>query len=595
MKEFFKQMLAATTGYIVGSILLFFFGMIIIFGISASAGKKKPVSLKDQSILKLSLTGEVEERSSSNDFPFASMFGDDKGFALDEMIAVIRAAAKDEKIKGIYLDLGMLRCGGATAASIRKELVEFKKSKKFIYAYGEMMTEKTYYLASVADSIFMYPTGMVEWNGMAANPMFYRGMLDRWHVEPKVFKVGKFKSAAESFSEKQLSDMNRLQLQVILNDMWEHIVGEIAQSRKISAKELDSLASNIKVVRPAQAVKYKLIDATMYPDQVEELLRKRTKREKKDKLNWVKYSDYAKNVNIRKDKASFNNKVAVIYAVGEIKSGEGDEETIGSETLCEAIREAREDEGVKAIVLRVNSPGGSALASDVIGREIEITKKVKPVIASYGDVAASGGYYISANCDRIFAEPTTITGSIGVIGLLFNTQGFFNQDLGITFDRVYSSTNQHADIGNPNRPMSEFEATRIQEEVNQIYGEFIDVVKRGRKYPDSVAVDSIAQGRIWSGNRALKLKLVDEIGSLDDAIKAAAKKAGLGEKDYSVAEFPKHKNFFEKIFSGIQTRSETKVIEKYLPKEQLRLFKTLQSFNDPRHVYMREFWHDAFN
>jgi len=598
MKGFFGQMFASLIGFLLGLFLLFFIGFITITGIIASAGKETSTKVKSNSVLKIKFEGSIKERASKDKWAkMQTGFGlADGAIALDEMIAVIRKAKDDANIKGLYLDMHLFTGGLASMTAIRKELVDFKKSGKFIYAYSEMISEKGYYIASTADSVFLYPTGFIEWNGLNSNPMYIKGMLEKWNIEPRVFKVGKFKAGAEMFTEKQMSDMNRIQMKTLLDDFWNHLVVTVSEKRKINRDSLDAIASELKITDGKGAVKYKLIDALYFPDQVEDLLKSRTKTDKKAKLNEVSYSDYAKNVRIEGSGKNLSNKIAVIYATGEIRSGKGNEETIGSETLCEAIKEAREDENVKAIVLRVNSPGGSALASDVIGREVQMAKKVKTVVASYGDVAASGGYYISAGCDKIFAEPTTITGSIGVFGLLMNTQKFFSQEIGITFDRVYSSKNQYADLGDPNKPMTDFEAQTIQKGVNKVYGEFVEVVKTGRHFPDSVAVDSIAQGRVWSGNRALTIKLIDEIGGLDQAIEFAAKKAGLSKGDYSLVDYPEHKGFLERILEDTKSRMENNVLMKYLPKEHFNLLKILKTLeDDPRGIYVREFWDFQFD
>lgn len=597
MKNFLGQVFAALIGFFIGGFLLFIFGLIMITGIISSVEKEKPANIKGNSVLKIKFEGSIKERSVKDKWakiPTGMGFAD-ASMALDEFTAVLRSAAKDPNIKGIYMDFHIFDGGLASLTTMRKELVEFKKSGKFIYAYTEMASEKGYYIASTADSVFLYPTGFLEWNGLNSNPVYIRGILDKWGVEPRVFKVGKFKAGAEMYTEKQMSDMNRIQIKTLLDDFWDHLLTTISEKRKLSKESLDAIASELKVTDAQTALKYKLIDALYFPDQVEDLLKERTKTDKKSDLNVVNFSDYAKNVRLESDLTNLSNKIAIIYATGEIRSGKGSDDIVGSETICDAIKKAREDETIKAIVLRVNSPGGSALASDVIGREVMMAKKIKPVIASYGDLAASGGYYISAGCDRIFAEPTTITGSIGVFGLLMNTQKFFNNEIGITFDRVQSSKNQYADLGNPNRPMTEFEAKTIQNGVNKVYGEFIDVVKKGRNFADSVSVDSIAQGRVWSGSRAIEIKLVDEIGGLEQAIAFAAKKVNLQKDGYSITEFPSQKSFLEKILDDANVRIENSILNKYLPVSHIELIQKLKSLNDPRGIYFREFSDFNFN
>jgi protease-4 len=445
---------------------------------------------------------------------------------------------------------------------------------------------------------------MVEWNGLVSNQMFLRGMLDRWGVEPVLIRVGTFKSAAENITERQMSPANREQIGTMLNDMWNHILNGIAEARGRSAAELDSAASRFTVVTAQDAINVGLVDGVRFDDQIRATLRAKLGLGAEDDIRTIGYADYAE---AQAQNAKFHeNKIAVIYAVGEINYGAGDANTIGNLTLCRQIREAAEDDKVKAIVLRVNSPGGSALASDMIWREILQAKAKKPVIASMGDVAASGGYYISAPCDRILAEPTTITGSIGVIGLLMNTQKFFTNELGITFDRVYSNDNRYADLGNPNRPMSDYERERIQLGVNQIYRDFLTVVANGRGFANADSVDRIAQGRVWSGLRALELKLVDELGGLDRAIAIAAERANMQE--YRVVEIPRQREGLEAFFEGMKERrerdneldaqatangaanpaaaAERHLAQRYLPAQARTALNLLRVFTaDPRGLY----------
>ncbi|MCS7086854.1 MAG: signal peptide peptidase SppA, partial [Bacteroidia bacterium] len=388
--------------------------MFFALGIASTAGAKKKKSIKSGTIVEIDLGVPIAERSRQN--PFSMLDGQKDALGLQRIVRALEKAAKDDKVAGVYLKVVPTEAGLATLETLRNALIEFKKSKKFVYAYGETMTEKSYYVASAADSVWIFPSGAFEWNGLVSNPMFIRGALDRLGIEPRLFRVGSYKSAAENITEKQLSPANREQIQTLLNDFWNHITAGVAASRKLSAAELDSLSAKLLVTRAVHALKYKLVDGLRYEDEVKERLKAASKIDKDEKLRLVSIEDY----DAAQDYPGSDNKIAVVYAVGEIDSGEGDDESIGSETTAKAIREAREDEDVKAVVLRVNSPGGSALASDVIGREIDLTKKQKPVIASYGDVAASGGYWISVKCDAIVCEPTTITGSIGVIGLLAN-------------------------------------------------------------------------------------------------------------------------------------------------------------------------------
>jgi protease IV len=591
MRRFFGNVFAATLGFFIGGFLLFLIIGGIISSMASKVGSTSGPSVKSNSVLQLELKGQIVERVAKEPISFPGMdkFGGEK-LGLNQILQALQKSAKDDKIKGLYIKLDDFKTGMATLEAIRNGLISFKESKKFIIAYGESMDEKGYYLASIADKVYMYPTGYMEWNGISTNPMFLRGTLDMLGVQPRVFKVGTFKSAAEMFTEKQLSEANRLQYQTFLNDFWNHMLDGISNKRNLPKDTLNAYASRIDILESRQAHSRKLIDGLMTWDQVEKEIKTLAKIPAKDKkINFVSIDDYSDNANPASDFSP--TKIAVVYAIGEINTGEGDDNEIGSDDLVKEIRRAREDDRVKAVVLRVNSPGGSALASDIIAQEIELTKKVKPVIASYGDVAASGGYYISAKCDAIYAEPTTITGSIGVISLMMNTQQFMNNKFGITFDRVYSNDNAHADIFNPNKPIDTYEDVKMQEATNRIYSDFIKVVLAGRKkhFADSTAVDSIAQGRVWTGTRAKQLKLVDEVGGLDKAIQFAAEKAGLGKKDFAIVEYPKSKSFFESIFDKDSDSEELKVLNKFLPIEQIKVYRMLKSLNDPRGMYMRDF------
>jgi len=565
--NFWKTVWASLVGYLIGGIALLFLTFLIIGGIVsalvASAGKDTDeVSIKEHSVLKIELSKPVVERVAES--PFGNIdfggFGS-SGIGLNSLLHSLEKAASDKNIDGIYLNLSLAQefSGSATLEAIRNGLVKFKKSGKFIYAYAEGYSEKTYYLASTADSIFLFPKGMMEWNGFTYNGMFLKGTLAKLEVEPVIFKVGTFKSAVEPFINDKMSDANRLQVQTFLNDAWTHYLTNISASRKVSVERLQSLANEFTLLNADKMVQEKLIDRLAYEDEILNLIQNKTKTPADKKVNFVDLKKYQK----RKDSeaglevSTSKNKIAVIYAVGDIESGEGDDETIGSDRIAKAIREARKDENIKAVVLRVNSPGGSSMASDVIWREIILTKKVKPVVASYGDLAASGGYYISAACTKIYAEPTTLTGSIGVFGLMVNMEKMFKNKLGITFDKA--NTNSYSDFPNTTRPLTEYEKTKIQESVNSVYIDFTNIVRDGRKFNtedknnDGIcdAVDNIAQGRVWTGIRAKELGLVDELGGLDDAIKAAATMAKV-QDDYRTVDLPKMKDPFESLLNEMK-------------------------------------------
>jgi protease-4 len=469
---------------------------------------------------------------------------------LNEILENLEEAKKDDHIKGIFLDVSSLAAGFATIEEVRNALIDFKKSGKFILAYSEVYTQGAYYLASVADKVYMNPEGMIDFRGLSTEMMFFKGSLEKLEIEAQIIKVGTYKSAVEPFILDKMSEPNRQQVNSFLGSMYDHFLTEISRSRKISKKTLFSLADSSKIRNPNDALIYKMIDGLKYKDEVIDELKSKSGIEKNKELKSVSIEEYAPAP--EENSSGSSNRIAIVYANGEIISGEGNDESIGSDRISRAIRKARLDNKVKAIVLRVNSPGGSALASDVIWREMVLSKKVKPVIVSMGDVAASGGYYIACAADSIFAQPNTITGSIGVFGIIPNMQKFFKNKLGITFDGV--KTGRYADIGSINRPLTDAERMIIQQEINKVYSTFTQKVADGRKKSQSY-VDSIGQGRVWSGTEALQNGLVDRLGNIDDAIASAAKKAKL--KDFKIVSYPDQvdpiKSFFDNSGDKIKT------------------------------------------
>ena len=561
MKNFFTSFFGAMLGVIISSILIVVIAVASIIGGLASAISKSETNdvVKNNSVLLIDFNQDIKERTTDNpfaDFNFSNI--GDKSIGLDKIIDNINSAKSDSSIKGIYLHLTTMEAGMAAMEEIRNALIDFKKSKKFIYAYSEMYSQKMYYLASVADKIMLNPQGEFDFRGLSAQIMFFKKALDNLQVDVQVFRHGKFKSAIEPFMLDKMSEANREQTEQFLGSIWNNMLSEISKERKIEISELNSIADNLKIGSPDDALKNKLIDGLMYEDEVKSLIRKKLAIGENDKINFVKIAKYEPENSKVKD-FSTGDKVAVIYAVGSIESGEGDDETIGSERIARAIREARLDDNIKAIVLRVNSPGGSALASDVMWREVTLAKKAKPFVVSMGDVAASGGYYISCAADRIFAQPNTITGSIGVFGIMPNAQKMLSERLGITIDTV--NTNKHSDMGGIFRGVTENERAFIQSGVEEVYDVFTKRVAEGRKMKQS-AVDSIGQGRVWSGSDALKINLVDELGSLENAIEFAAKKAKIDE--YSIQQLPKQKNPIDEILGNIEKETESKILKNQL-------------------------------
>jgi len=542
MKQFFKFMLASMTGCLFTFIIIFIFLFILISSIS-SFSKKEVVVVSENTVLSLTFDQPIFDRTSNNPFEnidFAT-FKATNLIGLNDIIKNIRKAKTDNRIKGIYLDLSTIDAGIATVEEIRNALIDFKKSKKFIISYGEVYTQKAYYLASVSDKIYMNPEGILDFKGLNAQVMFIKGALQKLEIEPQVIRHGKYKSAIEPLILDKMSDASKEQTLTFINSIWEVMIKNISESRNISITELNDIADSLKTQNPEDAVNCKLIDKLMYKDEVLSDLRYRLGIKENKKINMIsllKYKDVPENLKPKHSK----NKIAVIFATGDIISGEGDERSIGSEKLSETIRDARNDSSIKAIVLRINSPGGSALASEVIWQEVYLTSKIKPIVASMGDVAASGGYYIACAANKIIASPNTITGSIGVFGILPNMKGLFNNKLGITFDNV--KTNKYADLGDISRPLNESEMLVIQNSIERIYKTFITHVADGRKMTIA-QIDSIGQGRVWSGLDAKRIGLIDDFGGLDKAIVLAASFAKLD--NYKLIDLPKQKDPFSQI------------------------------------------------
>lgn len=543
MNSFFKYVLATIVGIIVAFFLIIFISLGIIGGLVHSLDSDESAIVADNSVITISIPYAIDERTNKGIFNSLSFAGlDNDRIGLNDILTRIKVAKTDDKIKGIYLDLSYVTSSFATLEEIRNALEDFKTSKKFIIAYSEYYSQPSYYLASTADKIYLYPEGLLEFTGLSSQSIFFKGALDKLGIEAQVIKVGTYKSAVEPYILDKMSAANREQVTSFLGSIYSHYLDEISLSRRISADSLFNIADKLKVQDAKDAVTYGLVDATKYKDEILAELKSRLKIEKDAKINSISIEDYK--VTDQSIPKNSKDRIAVVYAVGEIVSGEGNDEQIGSDRISKAIRTAREDEKVKAVVLRVNSPGGSALASDVIWREVVLTKAIKPIIVSMGDLAASGGYYISAAADSIFAQPNTITGSIGVFGIIPNFQRFFNDKLGVTFDVV--KTAEFADLGAFDRPLTTQEQSIIQQNVNKIYHTFTQNVADGRKKERSY-IDSIGQGRVWTGAQAIELGLVDRIGGIEDAIKSAAKMANIQE--YSLVNYPSQNDPLKALFN----------------------------------------------
>ena len=553
--KFSKVVLAAFLGTLIALVINFFIKVGVVSAMISSLSEDTETStvVKPNSVLYMKLNYDIPDRTTDNPFGninFSTMESLD-ATGLNEILRNIEHAKSDANIKGIFMDLSSIPTSTATLQELRNKLVEFKESGKFIACYGETYSQSAYYIASVADHIWLNPEGMVDLHGMASQVMFYKHLLDKLDIEMQIVRGpnNRFKSAVEPYFLDKMSEANREQMEKLLGTVWGEILEGISQSRGISVEQLNQIADNLELMTDAQkSMEYGLVDQLYYRDQVLAELKNLTGSGKK--VNAINNANYAKSF---KTKNPSKNEVAVIYATGQIFDGKGDEtQGIYSENLSKTIRKAREDNDIKAVVLRVNSPGGSAVASAIIGRELDLTKEVKPVIVSMGNYAASGGYWISAKANYIFADPTTLTGSIGVFGTFPNMKGFLNDKIGLTFD--VAKTNENADFGSVAEPLTPFQYAKLQENVVKTYDDFTGRVAEGRNLRQTY-VDSIGQGRVWAGADAIELGLVDQLGDMEDAIAFAAEKAGLGD-DYKVTEMPKGKDFFTRMMESMNPTDE---------------------------------------
>ncbi len=546
------RFLRIVLGTVVGLVLFFGLLTLVLLGIASSAASEQEVDIEDQSVLRIELNKPIVEREVEE--PFSSLIfpGNNNGsIGLIDLTEAIKKAKDDDRIKGIYLDAGLSLAGFASLKEIRDELLDFKESGKFIVAYSEILSERAYYLASVADQIYLHPQGNIEFNGLSVEVTFIKNLLEKIGVEPQVFRVGDFKSAVEPLTRTSMSDSSRLQTQAYVNNLYNVLLEEVSVSRNIALPQLREIADSMKVRSPEEAKNYGLITDTAYYDVIirkiaEALDLKADSADlNEEDIHFVSLKNYETALGQDADDYS-RNRVAVIVATGTIVDGEGEGNVIGGETFAKEIRKARLDENIKAIVLRINSGGGSALASDMMWREVQLAKKVKPVIASMSDVAASGGYYMAMGCDTIVAHPNTITGSIGIFGIVPNAQELL-QKIGISTD--YVQTGEFSNIFSLSRPMSAYEKQIIQLQVEQGYENFTKKAAQGRDMP-LAKLKFIASGRVWSGVEAKERNLIDVYGGLDDAIAIAVNKAGL-EDDYQVKFYPKKKSLFEQIMKDL--------------------------------------------
>ena len=550
MRQFFKMFFASLLAMIVTGVIIvgLIIGMVISAINDATSTDKPGKAVAAGSVLVIDLDERFHEQSEKNSL---AAFNNDKSYSpgVYDATHAIAEAKEDDKIKGILIRMTPTNNGWATMQHLRNAIVDFKKSNKFVYAYGEQISQGAYFIGSAADSVFLNPVGDMELKGMATTLAFFKGMLDKLEIQPEIFYAGKFKSATEPFRADKMSEPNRLQVMEFQKGFWNEFLKAAAEHTKTDTATINMLANTGAIRFPQDAVNNKLVDGLLYWDQVEARLRAKTDTKEDKDLKYVSLDDYADNV--RSKRKLNDDRIAVIFAEGSIVDGEQEDDyTVASETIIESIRKAAKNDKIKAVVLRVNSPGGSALASEVILRELEMLHKKKPLIVSMGDVAASGGYYIACQADSIFAMPNTITGSIGVFGMMFNVSNLMKNKLGVTFDGV--KTGPYADFPSGVRPLTPDEGQRMQAMVDNIYSIFKSRVAAGRKM--SVAdVDSIAQGRVWTGTDAVRIKLVDALGNLDRALASAAAMAKV--KDYQVVTYPEPVDKFESLmrrFKGLE-------------------------------------------
>jgi protease IV len=565
MRGFFKIFFATLLALIIFVVII----VIVLIGAASTVLSPEKPEIGSKAVLVVDLGQSYKEVMQDN--PLSGLSSDDDQYdipGLYDLVRILRHAATDSAVRGIYLKCNSDPNGFASNEEIRHALADFKKSGKFIYAYGDMIPQKAYYVAGVADKIYCNPKGDVEWKGFATEMMFLKGALDKLEIQPQIFYAGKFKSATEPLRADKMTDANRLQLTELLGDFYNRLLSATAQARGLDTAVLRKCANENLIRRAKDALDYRLIDGLRYDDEVKDELRDKLGVDKHAYLNFIPLGKYAKAINF---KATGKDKISLIYAEGDVVDGKGDRGEIGSDTYRWLIRKARFDKDVKAIVLRVNSGGGSSLASENIWRELSLARKEKPVVVSFGDVAASGAYYLSCNADSIFALPGTITGSIGVFSVIFNLQGFFKDKLGVTFDGV--RTAPEADELTVTKPLTPGEREWIQNDIDTVYHDFKMRVADGRgKSMDYI--DSIAQGRVWSGEKGKSLGLLDRTGTLQDAIDCAARMAGT--KDYRLVESPEPKGFFDRLISNYKRSVSVKAMKDEIGEDGYRTYSTLK-------------------
>ncbi len=573
--NFIKTFFASCLGSFVALGLIIFFSILLLIAlVSGLSGDDKKTVVAENSVLHLKLDIPISENETENPFEGLPIPGAESPLGLLPFKKVILNAKTDDNIQGIYLDLTVFMGGYGVAKEVRDALIDFKQSGKWMIAYSELYTEQAYYIASAADKVYLNPEGEIEFNGLSIQVSFFKKMFDKLEIKPQIFRVGDFKSAVEPFMLDKMSTENRLQLNELISDLHRTMLLDISETRNISYDELKRIADKMSVTDTKSALQFGLVDSLFYFDQVKEDLRERLGLSSDADINFVKYGKYKKSFSSFRDS---KNEIAVIVADGDILPGKAQNGVIGSDTFAEEISNARNNDKVKAIVLRINSPGGSALASDIMWREIRLTTKVKPVIASMSDYAASGGYYLAMGCDTIVAQPTTITGSIGVFSVLFDVSSFLDNKIGITFDEV--KTGDIGQLVTITRPLTEVEKTIWQKKTNEIYNSFTTKAAEGRNMPVE-ELRKVASGRVWTGAQAKERGLVDVLGNFEDAVRIAALKAGVGS-DYRIRYYPKQKSFIDQWLIEAEDYTDARLLkgelgDQYPTYQRLKKLKNYQ-------------------
>ena len=577
--KFLGNVLATIVGIFVFT-LLFFFGILFIGAVFG--GDEQSVEVKENSVIELNLSQIQYDYAGKFSDPWVTAFSNETQIGLTDVIAAIKAAKNDENIKGISILNNYSSLGMAQSKAVRDALEDFKKSGKFVMAYANSYSQQDYYLNSVANTIYLNPVGEMEFKGMSSDVLFFKDFQEKTGVKMEVIRHGKYKSAVEPFLENKMSDANREQITALLNSIWNSVVVDIAKSRNVSVQKLNEIANGLLARTPEMAKAQKLVDIIAYEDVYHNAIKKLLKVDSKEDYESVSILDYTQNFITTSIPTDTSDEIAIIYAQGDIESGEGDVNVIGEGSMRRSIIEARDNEDVKAIVLRIDSPGGSALTSDLIWREIELAKKIKPVVVSMGNYAASGGYYIACNASKIFAENNTITGSIGVFGILPNFSGLSTK-MGIYSEQV--NTHQNAGNYNPFAPIDEkFKAVTL-EGVEKVYSTFVSHVAKGRKMTFA-QVDAIAQGRVWTGSEALKLGLVDKIGGLDDAITEAARLSKT--KNYSTKNYPEFEKDFDEFLENFPfARTRERFIKEEIGEENYRMIEQIKRAQNYKGIQAR--------